>query len=165
MGRDRTSRALSHQINVVFFVLHCMRYEWARSDLPNRKCIWKWSLSFKENLLAPAWCAWQGVLCFNFYLLRFCRKEIWADWWAETSEREGLIHSISRSPRDKEALCHSALSGHLTGYQSQKASISLQLSHKDLSNPASQAGAIRKSSWLVLQSLTAQVPLGFRAGH
>lgn len=50
----------------------------------------------------------------------------------------------------------------LAGCRDHAASISLLFINKDVSSLACQFGAIRKSSWHILKSLNAWLPLGFR---
>lgn len=82
--------------------------------------------------------------------------------------REGGAHSQHfpgpQGQGDKGAHCHSALSGPSHWLSEPGALRFSPVDQQNVTYPARQAGAIRKSSWCVLPSLTAQVPLGFWAG-
>lgn len=134
MGWDGTSRALSHQINVVF-------------------CITLYSVKNGPEVICQIGSAFES----EFWILKKTRLLllgvydraswvptfiIWSFALRKSELMGGLRHRRGRAPsqhfevtKGQESHGHSTLSGHLAGCQSQEASISLQLMHKDVSYP------------------------------
>lgn len=95
--------------------------------------------------------------------LSFCLEEGWAGWWAEPSQR-GIF---TMSPGHQRVMLSTVFmpeGGCLAICKNHTTSISLLFINKDVSYLACQFGAIRKSSWHILQSLNAWLPLGFGTG-
>lgn len=92
----------------------------------------------------------------------FCLREVGAGRWTEALEKGSFTMSLGHQ-RVMLSTVITSERGHLAGYKDHTTSIFVPFIKKDASYLACQFGAIRKSSWHILQSLSAWLSLGFGA--
>lgn len=120
----------------MFFVLHCVQYEYARSDLPNRKCTETRILNFKRNPPATAGARGGGVPGSNLPFIFECSTAGTVSWLACWNSGEELVHSLSGASGDDGVRCLHAQGERFARHQHHAASVSPPSISRDVSRTA-----------------------------